>query len=127
VGTDGLIKPSEWAMAEKTVFKRIIDGEIPARIVHDDAYCLAFHDVAPQAPIHVLVVPRKEITSVDAIADEDAELIGHIWKVIRDVARKLDIRDGYRVVVNCGAEAGQSVDHLHFHVLGGRPLRWPPG
>ena len=113
-------------MAEKTIFKKIIDGEIPAKLVHDDEFCLAFHDIAPQAPVHVLVIPKKEIASLDAVSDEDQELIGHMHVVIRDLARKLGLA-AYRVVSNCGAEAGQSVDHLHFHLLGGRPMNWPPG
>ncbi len=114
-------------MAEKTLFKKIIDGEIPAKVVHEDDRCLAFHDVDPQAPVHVLVIPKKEIAAVDALEDEDAALIGHLWMVIRDVARQLDVEYGYRVVVNNGAMAGQSVDHLHYHLLGGRPMHWPPG
>jgi histidine triad (HIT) family protein len=114
-------------MSEKTIFKRIIDGEIPAQMVHDDEHCLAFHDVSPQAPVHVLIIPRKEIASVDDITDEDQAVIGHIWCVIRDIAKKLDLAKGYRVVVNCGEEGGQSVNHLHYHLLGGRSLTWPPG
>lgn len=114
-------------MSEKTIFKRIIDGEIPAKMVHEDEHCLAFHDVSPQAPVHVLIIPRKEIASVDVIADEDQAVIGHIWCVIRDIAKKLELAKGYRVVVNCGEEGGQSVNHLHYHLLGGRALSWPPG
>ena len=114
-------------MAEKTVFKKIIDGEIPADIVFEDDRCLAFRDIAPQAPTHIVVIPKKEIPSVDALTDADAALVGHIWTVIRDLARELQLRDGYRVVVNCGRDAGQAVDHLHYHLLGGRTLSWPPG
>lgn len=111
----------------KTIFKRIIDREIPADIVYEDDKCLAFRDIAPQAPTHFLVIPKKEIVNVEALADDDAALIGHIWIVIRNVARQLNLASGYRVVVNCGPDGGQSVDHLHFHVLGGRALQWPPG
>jgi histidine triad (HIT) family protein len=111
----------------KTIFKRIIDREIPADIVYEDDQCLAFRDVSPQAPIHVLVIPKKEIVNVEALSDDDAALIGHLWMVIRNVARQLGLEDGYRVVVNCGPHGGQSVDHLHFHVLGGRHMQWPPG
>ena len=111
----------------KTIFKKIIDKEIPARIVYEDDRCLAFHDVAPQAPTHVLVIPKKEIASLDDLTDGDAELIAHIYLVIRDLARELGLDRGYRVVANCGPDGGQSVDHLHFHLLGGRPLMWPPG
>ena len=114
-------------MADKTIFKKIIDREIPADIVYEDDLCLAFRDVAPKAPIHVLVIPKKEIASIDALAADDRELMGHLWQVIRDLAQKLGLKDGYRVVVNCGRDGGQSVDHLHFHILGGRPMTWPPG
>ena len=114
-------------MSEPTIFKRIIDKEIPAKIVHEDDLCLAFEDVAPQAPTHVLVIPKKEIASVDALTGEDAALVGHLWMVIRDLAAKLELGQGYRVVVNCGADGGQAVDHLHYHLLGGRRMKWPPG
>jgi len=114
-------------MADKTIFQRIIDKEIPAKIIFEDDQCLAFHDVAPQAPTHVLVIPKKPIASLDALADEDAALVAHMWVVIRDLAKKLNLDRGYRVVVNCGRDGGQSVDHLHFHLLGGRQLTWPPG
>jgi histidine triad (HIT) family protein len=114
-------------MAEKTIFKRIIDGEIPARIIYQDDRCLAFHDIAPQAPTHVIVIPKKEIASIDQLADDDESLVGHLLIVIRDLARELKLDQGYRVIANCGPYAGQSVDHLHFHLLGGRPMSWPPG
>jgi histidine triad (HIT) family protein len=114
-------------MADKTIFQRIIDKEIPAKIIFEDDRCLAFHDVAPQAPTHVLVIPKQPIVSVATVADSDAGLIAHIWLVIRDLAKKLNLDGGYRVVVNCGRDGGQSVDHLHFHLLGGRAMKWPPG
>ena len=114
-------------MSEPTIFKKIIDREIPANIVYEDDQCLAFHDVSPQAPVHVLVIPKKEIRSTDTIAPEDADLLAHLWQVIPKVAAQLELDRGYRVVVNCGAEGGQSVDHLHFHILGGRQMAWPPG
>lgn len=115
-------------MSEKTIFKRIIDKEIPADVVYEDDLCLAFRDVAPQAPVHVLVIPKKEIRSVDDIADEDAALIGHIFCVIRKIARELGVAEsGYRVVSNCGPDAQQTVPHLHFHLIGGRGFAWPPG
>jgi histidine triad (HIT) family protein len=114
-------------MSGKTIFKRIIDKEIPTKIIYEDDRCLAFHDVAPQAPTHVLVIPKQEIASLAAIADSDADLLAHLMLVIRDLANKLNLDGGYRVVVNCGPDGGQSVDHLHFHLLGGRPLAWPPG
>jgi len=111
----------------KTIFKKIIDREIPAQIVYEDDRCLAFRDVAPQAPVHVLVIPKQEIASVDDLSDLEAALVGHLWLVIRNLARELGLNDGYRVVVNCGRDGGQSVDHLHFHILDGRQLTWPPG
>jgi histidine triad (HIT) family protein len=114
-------------MSQPTIFKKIIDRQIPADIVYEDDRCLAFKDVNPQAPVHVLVIPKKEIASVEAIGDADADLLGHLWIVIRNVARQLGVAGGYRVVVNCGPAAGQSVDHLHFHLLGDRSLTWPPG
>ena len=115
------------ARCRKTIFKKIIDKEIPAQIVYEDDRCLAFRDVAPQAPTHVLVIPKKEIASLDDLTDGDAELVAHIYLVIRNLARELGLEGGYRVVVNCGRDGGQSVDHLHFHLLGGRQLTWPPG
>jgi histidine triad (HIT) family protein len=110
-----------------TIFKKIIDKEIPANIIYEDDRCLAFHDVAPQAPTHVLMIPKKEIASLAELDDGDADLIGHMYIVIRNLARELGLGDGYRVVVNSGRDGGQSVDHLHFHLLGGRQLKWPPG
>jgi histidine triad (HIT) family protein len=115
------------AMAEKTIFQRIIDKQIPAKIVYEDDRCLAFHDVAPQAPTHILVIPKQPIASVASIHNEDADLIAHLWLVIRDLAKQQKLDRGYRVVVNCGRDGGQSVDHLHFHLLGGRQMTWPPG
>lgn len=114
-------------MSEQTIFQRIIDKEIPAKIIYEDDQCLAFHDIAAQAPVHVLVIPKRPIESVATIADSDAVLMGHIWIVIRDLARQLKLDNGYRVVVNSGRDGGQSVDHLHFHLLGGRQMTWPPG
>ena len=111
----------------KTLFEKIADHEIPADIVYEDDRCVAFRDIKPQAPVHVLVIPRKPIPSVDAIADQDAPLVAHLLTVVRDLASKLPLTGGYRVVVNCGADGGQTVDHLHFHLLGGRALNWPPG
>lgn len=113
-------------MAE-TVFAKIIRGEIPARIEHDDDLCLAFHDVAPQAPVHVLVIPKQRIESLAEVGVDDAGLLGHLIVVATQLARRLGLDAGYRLVVNCGSDGGQSVDHLHVHLLGGRRLGWPPG
>ena len=110
-----------------TIFGRIIRREIPARIEHEDDLCVAFHDVAPQAPVHVLVIPRRPITSLAEVADGDEPLLGHLVAVATRLARRLGLDAGYRLVVNCGPDGGQSVDHLHVHLLGGRPLGWPPG
>lgn len=114
-------------MSEKTIFKRIIDGEIPADVVYQDELCLAFHDVQPQAPVHVLVIPKQEIANLAAATDADQALLGHLLLTIRRVAEQLQLTEGYRVVANCGPHGGQSVDHLHFHLLGQRQLAWPPG
>ncbi|HMP05397.1 MAG TPA: histidine triad nucleotide-binding protein [Lacipirellulaceae bacterium] len=111
-----------------TLFTRIINREIPAEIVYEDQDCVAFCDVAPQAPTHVLVIPRKEVASLDALTDEDAELAGRLLLAVARLARALGVAEaGYRVVVNTGADGGQTVDHLHFHLLAGRPHAWPPG
>ena len=112
---------------EKTIFKRIIDGEVPADIIHEDDHCLAFRDVNPQAPTHVLVVPKKEIPSLADASDDDVDLLGHLVLVTRRVAGELRLDDGFRVVINNGTDGGQTVSHLHIHLLGGRPLSWPPG
>ena len=114
-------------MAEKTVFGKIIDREIPAKIVYEDDLCLAFEDINPQAPVHVVVIPKKEIPTVDDIADVDASLVGHLFVAIGKIAAELGLTGGYRVVANCGRDAGQEVMHLHFHLLAGRRLNWPPG
>jgi histidine triad (HIT) family protein len=114
-------------VSEKTVFKRIIDREIAADIVHEDEHCLAFRDVDPQAPTHVLVIPKKEIPSLDDLTGDDQMLAGHLLLVVSKLAVELGLSGGYRVVVNCGPDAGQAVPHIHFHLLGGRPLTWPPG
>ena len=110
-----------------TIFGRIIRKEIPARIEHDDDLCLAFHDVAPQAPVHVLVIPKKPIPSLAEAEAGDEALLGHLVMVATHLARKLELTDGYRLVINCGRNGGQSVDHLHVHLLGGQPRARPPG
>lgn len=112
---------------DRTVFKRIIDGDIPADIIYQDEHCLAFHDLSPQAPVHVLLIPKKEIENVAAVTAEDSHIIGHMMSKVSEIAELLKLENGFRMVANCGADGGQSVDHLHFHLLGGRPLKWPPG
>ena len=111
----------------KTVFKRIIDGELPANLLFEDDRCLAFQDVNPQAPTHVLVIPRQEIPSLAEATEADRDLLGHLLLVAHQVARQQNLTNGYRVVVNIGEDGGQTVSHLHIHVLGGRRLGWPPG
>lgn len=112
---------------DKTLFSKIIDREIPADIVYEDNDCLAFNDINPQAPVHVLVIPKKPIPSLAVAADDDAELLGHLLMVVRDLASQLHLDDGFRVVINAGPDGGQTVDHLHLHLLGQRSLTWPPG
>ena len=110
-----------------TIFKKIIDKQIPAKVVYEDDLCLAFHDVNPQAPVHVLVIPKQEITGLAALTDEHAPLIGHLLVIAGKLAAQLNLANGYRVVANQGLDGGQTVDHLHFHLLGGRAMGWPPG
>ena len=114
-------------MSAKTIFKRIIDRELPAKIVYEDDLCLAFHDVKPEAPTHVLVIPKQEIPQIGAATDADQALLGHLLLAVTKVAQQLGLSGGYRVVINNGPDAGQSVDHLHLHIIGGRRLSWPPG
>lgn len=110
------------------IFCRIVGGELPSSIVHEDDRAVAFRDVNPQAPVHVLVVPRRHVESVEQLTKEDLELAGHLLLVARNVARAEGLADGgYRVVANVGDRGGQTVDHLHLHVLGGRRMTWPPG
>jgi len=114
-------------MAEKTIFKRILDREIPAELVYEDELCVAFRDIDPQAPVHILVIPRKEIPSLEHIEEADAPLLGHLLVVCRRMAEQFGLKSGFRTVVNTGPDGGQTVDHLHFHVLGQRTMTWPPG
>jgi histidine triad (HIT) family protein len=110
-----------------TIFKRIIDKEIPAKIVYEDDQAIAFHDVSPQAPTHILVIPKKEIRSLAELDPADAPLIGHLFTVVRKLAEEFQLSNGFRTVINSGRDGGQSVDHLHIHLLGQRVLGWPPG
>lgn len=110
-----------------TLFEKIIHREIPADIVYEDDLCLAFRDINPQAPTHVLVIPRKAIEKLSDAGDDDQALLGHLLLAAGKIARSLGVGEAFRLVVNNGAEAGQSVFHLHLHILGGRKLHWPPG
>jgi histidine triad (HIT) family protein len=114
-------------MMKDNLFQKIIDRQIPAKIIHEDDRCLAFHDVNPQAPVHVLIIPRKVIPTHAEITDADRELLGHLHLVAARLAEQLNINDGYRIVVNCMDRAEQTVPHLHLHLLGGREMHWPPG
>jgi len=115
-------------MAEKTLFEKICAKEIPADIVHEDDLCVAFRDISPQAPVHILIVPRKPIPRVGLATDVDQEVLGHLLLIAGKVARSEKIADtGFRVVINNGRDGGEAVPHLHVHLLGGRKLDWPPG
>jgi histidine triad (HIT) family protein len=110
-----------------TIFQKIIERQIPADIVYEDDRSLAFRDIHPQAPTHILIIPKRVIRSLADAADEDASLLGHLLLVARKVARDEGLANGFRTVINSGADGGQTVDHLHVHLLGGRLLGWPPG
>jgi histidine triad (HIT) family protein len=112
---------------KKTLFQRIIDREIPARIEHEDERCIVIHDIQPQAPFHLLLIPKRPIARVDEAEDSDEAVLGHLLLVARDVARKLGLGNGYRIVINNGPDACESVPHLHLHLLAGRQMEWPPG
>lgn len=114
-------------MSEDTIFSKIIRREIPATIVYEDELCLAFKDVNPQAPVHVLLIPKKPLAQLSHATPEDHALLGHLLLKAKAVAADLGIGDAFRLVINNGAEAGQTVFHLHLHILGDRPFGWPPG
>lgn len=114
-------------MPEKTLFEKIADHEIPADLVYEDDQCVAFRDISPQAPTHILIVPRKPIPTLDDLIEEDEALVGHLFVVASKLAKQEGLDDGYRTVFNCGEAAGQTVFHIHLHLLGGRTLSWPPG
>lgn len=109
------------------IFCKIIAGEIPSKKIYEDERCYAFHDIDPKAPVHFLVIPKEHITGANKIDEANALLVGHIFAVIAKIAAELGCGDDFRVVTNCGLKAGQTVDHLHFHVLSGRDMTWPPG
>ena len=111
-----------------TIFSKIIAREIPARIAYEDDLCLAFHDVNPQARVHILVVPKKEIARISATTAADEPLLGHLIHVAQTLARQEGIEEsGFRIVINSGPDGGETVPHLHVHLLGGRAMQWPPG
>ena len=110
----------------ENIFPKIINKEIPADIIFEDEYTIAFNDISPQAPVHILVIPKKEIKKLSESEETDKELLGHLMITAKKIASDLKLND-YRLVVNNGAEAGQTVFHLHIHILAGRPFGWPPG
>jgi histidine triad (HIT) family protein len=114
-------------MSDDCLFCKIVKGEIPSERVHEDERVIAFRDISPQAPVHLLIVPKEHVRSLDEAADAHRELLGHVLLTAKRLAAAEGIAGGYRVVNNCGASAGQSVFHIHFHVLGGRAMGWPPG
>ncbi|MBM3994338.1 MAG: histidine triad nucleotide-binding protein [Planctomycetes bacterium] len=115
------------AVLKDNIFQKIIDKEIPAKIAYEDDLCLAFHDINPQAPVHVLIIPRKVIATHAELTDADRDLLGHLHLVAVKLAKQLGLDDGYRIVVNCLDRGGQTVPHLHMHLMGGRAFHWPPG
>jgi histidine triad (HIT) family protein len=115
------------AMMANNIFLKIINKEIPAKVVHEDDLCLAFHDVNPQAPVHVLIIPKKVIRTHADVTADDAAVMGHIHLIAVKLAKQLSLAAGYRLVINCDEQAGQTVPHLHLHLMGGRAMGWPPG
>ena len=115
------------AMMTNNIFLKIVNREISASIVHEDELCVAFHDVQPQAPVHVLLIPKKVIRTHADLTPEDAALLGHLHVTAAALAKQLGLGAGYRLVLNCDEEGGQTVPHLHLHLLGGRAFAWPPG
>ncbi|PXA03280.1 histidine triad nucleotide-binding protein [Coraliomargarita sinensis] len=110
-----------------TLFEKIIAREIPAKVEHEDDACIVIHDIDPQAPVHVLVIPKKPIPRVGEAGTEDQSLLGHLLLTAAEMAKQLELDAGYRVVINNGKQGGEAVPHLHVHVLGGRQMNWPPG
>ena len=114
-------------MSDKTLFQKIIDREIPVGIEFEDDQCIVIQDINPQAPTHLLVIPKQVIARVGEAAPEDAALLGHLLLVARDMAKKMGLEEGFRIIINNGPHGGETVPHLHVHVLGGRAMLWPPG
>ncbi|NBQ56850.1 MAG: histidine triad nucleotide-binding protein [Opitutaceae bacterium] len=111
----------------KTLFERIIAREIPAKIEHEDELCIVLHDIQPQAPVHLLIIPKKALPRIGAATNDDQVLLGHLLLTAGNLAKKLQLANGFRLVVNNGPDGGESVPHLHVHLLARRPLTWPPG
>ena len=115
------------AMMTDNIFQKIIDKQIPAKVVYEDDTVLAFHDIGPKAPVHVLLIPKKVIRTHADVTEADERILGHLHVVAAKLAKQLGLTDGYRIVVNCEEKAGQTVPHLHLHLMGGRDFTWPPG
>lgn len=126
LSNEAFILKQQLAMSE-TIFSKIIRREIPADIVYEDDLVLAFNDITPKAPVHILLIPKKPIPQLAAAESQDHALMGHLLLTAKRVAEQVGLNQGYRVVINNGADGGQSVDHLHLHILGGRQMDWPPG
>jgi|TARA_B100000678_G_scaffold283817_1_gene284435 histidine triad (HIT) family protein len=123
-----LYSEAHFMAANECLFCKIVVGDVPADILYQDDEVLAFHDINPQAPIHILVVPKQHLDSLASVADENRNLMGHIMLTAKEIAKDEGLsHSGYRTVINVGADGGQTVNHLHLHLLGGRALRWPPG
>lgn len=112
---------------DNCLFCKIVKGDIPSEFIYEDDKVVAFKDINPQAPVHILIIPREHIESAYHIDDKNSHLVAHIFQVINKIAKKMELDKGYRIVNNCKEDGGQTVDHLHFHLLGGRQLMWPPG
>ena len=118
----------DYVHKEDCIFCKIIKKQIPCEIIYEDDKVIGFKDISPQAPVHVVIIPKEHVDDLNGLSEEQAEVVGHIFIVARKISKELGIAEsGYRVVTNCGEAAGQSVQHIHFHLLGGRMLQWPPG
>ena len=113
-------------MTRETIFSKIIKEEIPCEIIYKDDKCIAFNDINPQAPIHILIIPKKPIESLSSLDKEDSALMGHLLLIVKQIAEDKQLKN-WRTVINTGSESGQTVFHLHIHIIGGRKLSWPPG
>lgn len=109
------------------VFCMIANGEIPSKKAYEDDRVCVFYDIDPKAPVHLVAIPKRHIPSAAALTEQDSALVGHLFAVMAKLSQELDMADGFRIVSNCGEQAGQTVPHLHFHLLSGRPMAWPPG
>src|SRR5262249_33007934 len=127
IGRGLIVRCANETLRLMTIFEKIIARQIPAKIIWEDDEAIAFHEVNPQAPVHVLIVPKKVVPRLTDATEDDRAILGKLLLVSRDIAKELGLSSGYRVVINCGPDAGESVPHLHVHLLGKRALAWPPG